>query len=673
MVMGAAKQPPSDAVAVFLKQTALLRGCPAEVIQKLAQLVEHRTVPAGQSCLPVGGVGFLLAGRISLRVASGATAVTVEELGVGDCFGEIGFLLSGVHAVSAVAEDNAHVVLVRKEHFEHLFGVVPGVAQALARRVAALCGKLTSIAASATAPPEPAAPPEPEPAGLRFVETSEFAITPALLDMLPSRLVLEHRALPLEARGNTLLVGMVNPTSVGARQELRRVLHTVDPEIVAISADDFNQAIARLKLDVRDRSAAATGARVKPAYAVDSRRDSDKHHLVIGDEAVALFDRILVEGVERGASDIHIEAEPANVRVRYRVQGMLFERQEPLSLAFFAPLVARTKVLAELDITERRLPQDGRLLARIGKREINFRISTLAAARGEKVVIRILDPADVMRPLPHIFVDSAALELVEKAVAAPHGAIVVAGPTGSGKSSTLYAMINQRRAARPDNNIVTVEDPVEYSFPGITQVQVHPKIGLDHPTVLRALLRQDPDVIGLGELRDAATAAICIEASLTGHVVLTTFHASTAMAALQRLEHLGSDRLLLAQALNVLVVQRLARRLCPACVREEDVSPALLDNLIAREVLARGAAPRLPRPVGCAACDHTGYRGRLAVTEILSFQDNIRGLLASDIQIPDMLVKAAETGQFLPFARSVRLLIARKLLAPADALLVMAT
>ena len=479
--------------------------------------------------------------------------------------------------------------------------------------------------------------------------------------------------LPLEVHGRTLVVGMVNPASMGARQELRRVLHAVDPEVMAISAEDFNQAITRLKLDVRDRSPVASGAHVKPVYAVETRRDSDKHHLVIGDEAVTLFDRILVEGVERGASDIHIEAEATNVRVRYRVHGMLFERQEVLPLAFFAPLVARTKVLAELDITERRLPQDGRLLARVGKREINFRISTLAAARGEKVVIRILDPADVMRPLPHIFLDPVGLDLVEKAVAAPHGAIVVAGPTGSGKSSTLYAMINQRRAARPDNNIVTVEDPVEYSFPGITQVQVHPKIGLDHPTVLRALLRQDPDVIGLGELRDAATAAICVEASLTGHLVLTTFHASTAMATLQRLELLGSDRLLLAQALNVLVVQRLARRLCSACVREEEVSPALLDNLIAREVLARGSAPRLPRPVGCNACDHTGYRGRIAVTEILSLQEHIRGLLASDMQIADILVKAAETEQFLPFARCVRLLIARKLLAPADALLVMAT
>jgi len=330
-------------------------------------------------------------------------------------------------------------------------------------------------------------------------------------------------------------------------------------------------------------------------------------------------------------------------------------------------------VLAELDITERRLPQDGRLLARIGKREINFRISTLAAARGEKVVIRILDPADVMRPLPHIFVDPAALELVEKAVAAPHGAVVVAGPTGSGKSSTLYAMINQRRAARPDNNIVTVEDPVEYSFPGITQVPVHPKIGLDHPTVLRALLRQDPDVIGLGELRDAATAAICIEAALTGHLVLTTFHASTALATLQRLEHLGSARLLLAQALNVLVVQRLARRLCPACVREEEVSPALLENLISLGVLDQGTAPPLPRPVGCNACDHSGYRGRVAATEILSFQDQIRGLLSADMPLADVLAQAAQAGHFLPFARSVRLLIARKLLAPADALLVTAT
>jgi type IV pilus assembly protein PilB len=396
---------------------------------------------------------------------------------------------------------------------------------------------------------------------------------------------------------------------------------------------------------------------------------------------------------------VHIEPEASGLRVRYRVQGMLIDRKELIPASFASGVTARLKILSELDITERRIPQDGRIAASVGKRNLNFRISTLATCRGEKVVLRILDPTDVMRPLEHIFVEPRVLDLVKRAIAVPHGAILVAGPTGSGKSSTLYSLLNQRKLSRPDNNIVTVEDPVEFMFPGLTQTPINPKVGLDYATALRALLRQDPDVIMVGELRDAPSTAIAIEAALTGHLVLSSMHGNTGIAVLQRLGHFGIPPVLLSQALNIIVVQRLAPRLCPSCVSEDQVPADVLAEL-RRLQLASGAAPdrsqlpvsatmirnldrlallesgagglRLPRPVGCDECERTGRKGRVPVVEVLALHDDMRAVLASGAPPGELLKQAEAAGQFVSFAQYARLLMARKLLAPSDAVHIVA-
>jgi type IV pilus assembly protein PilB len=690
-----------EAVVSFLSQTPLLRPCGTAVLAKLAPHLEQREVPRGQALLQAGvaspSVGFLVAGRASLRCKDPTTGSEdqLDQLGPGDTLGEMCHGLASGGPLSIVAEETCNVLFIRKEHLDQVMGAVPGVAQALAATVSARFVKVVgSVRAAASA-----AGRAPAGDGIRFVEVSAYEKTKSLLDLVPARVCLSHRLLPLELDGNRLLVGMVNPKLDDALTELRRVLNAVEPEVACISIDDFNTAVIRLKLDAGDRPGAAGRGRDQPqrlVYLSEARKEGDKAQVVMGEEVTLLVDRILLEAVERGASDVHIEAETSGLRVRYRVQGMMVERKELVPASFATGVTARLKILSELDITERRIPQDGRIAASVGKRDLNFRISTLATCRGEKVVLRILDPTDVMRPLDHIFVEPRVLELVKRAVAVPHGAILVAGPTGSGKSSTLYSMLNQRKTSRPDNNIVTVEDPVEFMFPGLTQTPINPKVGLDYATALRALLRQDPDVIMVGELRDGPSTGIAIEAALTGHLVLSSMHGNTGVAVLQRLGHFGIPPVLLSQALNIIVVQRLAPRLCQACVTEDEVPAGMLgdlrrlglaapapDKLPVSATMIRnldrlhlldggGGAVRLPRPVGCDACEKTGRKGRVPVVEVLALHDDMRAVLAAGVPPAELLKQAEAAGQFISFTQYAQKLMARKLLAPSDAVHIVA-
>jgi type IV pilus assembly protein PilB len=689
------------AIVSFLAQTTVFRGVPVEVLTKLAPFVEQQTIPAGKLLVAPGAVvttlGFLASGRASMQLidALSGQRSTLEDVHPGDVFGEVGLMLGAASPVVVLAEEDCEVVSIQKAHFDKLVTMVPDAMAAVAKRISARFVKVSVLggkkAGSKSIFPEPltgsqprlslAPPPTPgaslappRPGGtVPFAEISAYAVGPKVLEFVPTRTILEHRLLPLELRGRTLVVGMVSPFSLQARDELRRVLHTVDPEIVAIGADDFANAILRLKIDVRDQRGGAAGQsmapRARPQYQAELKKEADKQlQVMIGDDAVVLLDRVLLEAVDRGVSDVHIEPEAGSLRIRYRVQGMLMDRKEMIPATVAAPIVARIKVLAELDITERRVPQDGRIVAMLGQREVNLRVSTMPSARGEKVVIRILDPSDVMRPLEHIFLDPRGLELVQRALASQHGALMIAGSAGSGKSSTLYSLLNARKLSRPDNNLVTIEDPVEFLVPGFSQSPINPKQGLDYPTALRAIMRQDPDVIMVGELRDATTAQMLLESALTGHLALSTMHAGSALACLQRLEHFGIGHLHIGQALNVIILQKLARRLCPSCTRDEDAAPQLVEALLARKLLFKGATAKMPRAVGCEACNMTGYRGRVAVHEIVYFDDDTR--LAFEMATPtsEVLAKAALAGTFLNFAHCARLLMAKHMITPGDAL-----
>jgi type IV pilus assembly protein PilB len=296
-----------------------------------------------------------------------------------------------------------------------------------------------------------------------------------------------------------------------------------------------------------------------------------------------------------------------------------------------------------------------------------MRISVMPASRGQKIVIRIIDPGNALRPLKQVFLTPAILDAVNNVISGPYGAVVVAGPTGSGKSSSLYAMLTERHRSRSDSSIVTVEDPVEYELEQITQVPVTPQLGF--AAILRGLLRQDPDVMMIGELRDAETALIMTEAALTGHLVFTSTHGSDVMAVIQRLYHFGIDHVLVSQALSLIIVQRLARRLCPTCCQVSPVGTNLLESLSARGIKLPPGTTELPRPVGCESCGRSGYMGRVAVQEMLQLDDVLRTALAADATPTDLLKKARQRRRYVSFAESTTFLMQQRILSPSDALL----
>ncbi len=683
---------PVQDIVNFVNQTPLFRDLEVNSLFELVQKADQQKHETGativQSGQPVKGLGLLLRGKAGLMLVDAATGskTRIEQLLPGAFFGEVGLLLGKGNPLAVIAEDDCDVLIIDRQAMDRVFRKSTEVPLALAKRLSSRFVKLSLLGlGSAKAAPEQSEPSVPKdnetPATgdsdaerdgqIIWVDIGEYNLTKDTISMIPAEIIRRHRVMPLALRKKKLIVGMVNPRSMQAQQEIRRVLHTVDPEIVAISSDDFDQTFVRMKLDAvgAKKQRGAGGRGVPITYAADKEKEADKSQLYIEGEVVQLLDSILTEAMDMGASDIHIEPENTGVKVRYRVSGSLIERQDFLSSGYATPLVARIKVLSELDITERRLPQDGRIMAQIGKQELNMRVSTMAVARGEKAVIRLIDSASAMRPLHQIFQSSDMEKAVRTALANLYGAIVMAGPTGSGKSSSLYSMLNERRLARPDNNIVTVEDPVEYLLDGITQVPVVPRVNFGFAEALHGMLRQDPDVIMIGELRDSNTTTIMVESALTGHLVLTSIHGNNAAAVIQRLQHLGTNPILLSQALSIVIVQRLVSRLCPNCVQEGDVAPALLDSLVARKIVTRAGTGKLPRPVGCDACDNTGYLGRVAVHEVLDLDDAIKATLAAGARPEELIDKAKERNRFFSFAQAGTFLMARRMIAPSDALL----
>ena len=365
---------------------------------------------------------------------------------------------------------------------------------------------------------------------------------------------------------------------------------------------------------------------------------------------IRLINGMIAEAVRTAASDIHVEPYEDRVSIRYRVDGVLREAVS-VSPKLAAPLVSRIKVMARLDIAEKRVPQDGRLTIALGGKAIDVRVSTLPSRHGERVVLRLLDNTQARFGLEELGMPSAVLADLQKALAQPNGIILVTGPTGAGKTTTLYAGLNRLNDA--SRNILTVEDPVEYAIDGIGQTQVNAKVGMTFAAGLRAILRQDPDIVMIGEIRDVETAQIAVQASLTGHLVLSTVHTNSAVAAIARLRDMGVESYLLASTLTAILAQRLVRRLCPACAVAHAPDPAELDLL----GLADGEGVELRRPVGCSACKQTGYVGRTGLYEIVMIDDTLRRLVHDDARESEMAAHAF-AGRRTLFQNGVDLVLA---------------
>lgn len=489
------------------------------------------------------------------------------------------------------------------------------------------------------------------------VNLNDYEVDQDTIRLVPVETAIRYHVLPLKRVGNTLTVAITDPTNLLALDEIKFMTgYRVEP-VVAVESS-IREAIERhygsersIELQrVYDQLAAEAG---EYELEVDEKQeDIDFAKLQeSSSEApiIKLVNILLSDAILKGASDIHLEPYEHEFRVRYRIDGVLYPVMNP-PLKLRDPVISRLKIMANLDISERRLPQDGRIKIRVvhtGRRkEIDFRVSSLPTLFGEKVVLRILDPETLPSELDKLGFEQVSLKKFEAAVARPYGMVFVTGPTGSGKTSTLYTCLS--RLNTPEINIMTAEDPIEFNFKGINQVQANERIGLTFAAALRAFLRQDPNVIMVGEVRDLETAEIAVKAALTGHLVLSTLHTNDAPSSINRLINMGVEPFLVANSVHLLCAQRLVRRICEECrERIETPSKALTDI---------GFPPSLARSIktyegkGCNRCSETGFKGRIGLFEVMEITGEIQ----------DLILKGASTGQIREVAKETGMVTLRE-------------
>jgi type IV pilus assembly protein PilB len=462
--------------------------------------------------------------------------------------------------------------------------------------------------------------------GMRFVDLTEFPIDGAALATVPPTVCRRYNALPIGFDEGKLLVAMSDPANVFALDDLRSITGIEVKPVVATKAD-VATAINRFHRADHDLDDLTMALDDEDETSLDTLTE------VVEDAPIVKFVNLLItQAINDRASDIHLEPTERDLRVRFRIDGVLHEiMRSPRNIQ--SGVTSRLKIMADINIAERRIPQDGRLSVTASGKKIDLRVATLPTVWGEKVVMRVLDNSTAMLNLSDLGFSQGNYDRYAVSFSKPYGMILVTGPTGSGKSTTLYATLNI--VSRPEINVITVEDPVEYRIGGINQVQTNPKAGLTFATALRSILRSDPDVVLIGEVRDHETAQIAIEAALTGHLVLSSLHTNDAPSAMTRLTEMGIEPFLVGSALDSVLAQRLARRLCEKC--KEAYTPEA-DHLRAVRFPWNEdePIPTLYRPVGCAACAKTGYRGRLALHEVMAVSETIERLTverASAIEI----------------------------------------
>ena len=465
--------------------------------------------------------------------------------------------------------------------------------------------------------------------GIPHININQYPIDQEVVQLVPKELAKRHYIMPIRKDKNKLLVAMADPMDYFAIEELRMATgYHIEPAIA--TKDELYRAITKF-YDLQESMEEIMGE-----FAPEETLDNEQ---VINNDSpvVRLVNQIIANGLAQRASDIHFDPQENDLRVRYRVDGFLrTERTLPKHMQSI--IIARIKIMANLNITENRLPQDGRIKTTINFRPVDIRISTLPTIYGEKVVMRLLDLSNAINSMEKIGFSEGNLESFTHLLKKPNGIILITGPTGSGKSSTLYAALNQLNSE--DVNIITVEDPVEYQLDGINQIQVKEEIGLTFATGLRSILRQDPDIVMIGEIRDTETAEVATRASLTGHLVLSTLHTNSAIEALSRLSDMGIEPFLISSSIVGVVAQRLVRQVCRDCGREV---PA---NEREKEIFAsRGLTiETVRRGTGCTSCNNTGYRGRIAIHEILTMDDDIRKLILKELSISDIRDLVREKG-----------------------------
>ncbi|MGZ8899689.1 MAG: GspE/PulE family protein [Limisphaerales bacterium] len=465
------------------------------------------------------------------------------------------------------------------------------------------------------------------------INLSRIQIPPELVSLVPKEIAHNHKVIPVSRLESRLFLAMADPLNVLALDDVKRITKLeVSPMIASEKAiidklnnvdtrsgsmEEIIEAQKRAEQDSDDADSVEQVAVISDDLTEEQLKDSTQEAPVI-----RLANLILVQAVKDRASDIHIEPFERSVRLRYRVDGCLMDATPPPK-NLQVPLMSRLKIMSNLNIAERRLPQDGRMRIKVANKDIDLRVSFLPTVHGEKCVLRVLDKGNLSASIEKLGMDQETFRRFKAAVDAPHGLILVTGPTGSGKTTTLYSALNELN--NPDYNIVTVEDPVEFQIPGINQVPVNKDIGLTFASSLRSILRQDPDICMIGEIRDSETAEIAVEAALTGHQVLSTMHCNDAPGAIARLDDMGIAPFLISSSVILACAQRLMRRICPMCKEPVTYPPRMFEDLSIDPKTFQGAT--LYRGRGCERCKNTGYSGRTAIIEVMTITDELRKMV----------------------------------------------
>ncbi|HEY3235710.1 MAG TPA: type IV-A pilus assembly ATPase PilB [Polyangiaceae bacterium] len=486
---------------------------------------------------------------------------------------------------------------------------------------------------------------------LPAINLDEYEIDAEVVKLVGREVCEKHRIIPVSRSGSSLIVAMADPTNLHAIDDIKFLTgYNVEPVVAGetaihsaierhyTSGPDYQEVMAEFDIGDDDIDFSATEEEVS---AMELERASEDAPVV------RLVNVLLLNAIRKGASDIHVEPYERRLRVRYRIDGVLHEEMTP-SLKLKNAIASRIKIMSQLDIAERRLPQDGRIKLKLGKgREMDFRVSVMPTMWGEKIVLRLLDKGNLQLDMTKLGFDLDPLKDFQWAIGQPWGMVLVTGPTGSGKTTTLYSALSELN--QTGVNISTAEDPVEYNLHGINQVQMHDEIGLNFAMSLRSFLRQDPDIIMVGEIRDFETAEIAVKAALTGHLVLSTLHTNDAPATISRLLNMGVEPFLITASVNLVLAQRLARRVCGNCKRQVAIDEQALVDMGVSPEAAKTAA--IFKGAGCGNCNNTGYKGRVALYEVMRFRDDLKEMVLQGASTAE-LKAAAIKGSMLSLRMS---------------------
>jgi type IV pilus assembly protein PilB len=479
--------------------------------------------------------------------------------------------------------------------------------------------------------------------GVPSINLEEFEIDRAVIELVPEEVATKHGVIPVNRAGSTLILATADPSNIYALDDLKFLTgYNIQPVVASEEAirrgiDQYYDQTSSLEDVMGDFDDSDIDL-------VHDADDFDAAELERASEdapVVKLVNLILTDAVKKSASDIHIEPYEKHFRVRYRIDGVLYEVMKP-PMKLKNAITSRVKIMSELDIAERRLPQDGRIKLKMGRgREMDFRVSVLPTLFGEKIVLRLLDKSNLQLDMTKLGFESAQLQVFQESIYQPYGMVLVTGPTGSGKTTTLYSALSELN--KTSENLSTAEDPVEFNLAGINQVQMHDEIGLNFAAALRSFLRQDPDIIMVGEIRDFETAEIAVKAALTGHMVLSTLHTNDAPSTVNRLLNMGIEPFLVSSSVNCIVAQRLARRVCEECKETDpDVDTDALIEAGMDPAIARDVVPVKGR--GCRLCSETGFKGRVAIYEVMELREELKEFVLNGASALELKREASRLG-----------------------------